>query len=39
MVAGMLFLVSPSLRAFFRYQREGPMFWTDEPIDEEREKT
>jgi hypothetical protein len=38
MIVGLLFLVSPSLRAFFRHQREGPRFWTGEPIDEEREK-
>jgi hypothetical protein len=38
MIVGLLFLVSPSPRAFFRHQREGPRFWTGEPIDEEREK-
>lgn len=28
-LAGLLFLFSPSLRAFFRYQREGPRLWTE----------
>jgi len=27
LLAGLLFLLSPSMIAFFRYQREGPQWW------------
>lgn len=29
LLVGLLFLFSPSMRAFFRYQREGPLWQTD----------
>lgn len=28
-IVGLLFLLSPSMRAFFRYQREGPRVWIE----------
>jgi hypothetical protein len=28
LVMGLLFLLSPSMKAFFRYQREGPQWQT-----------
>jgi hypothetical protein len=32
LIMGLLFLLSPSMKAFFRYQREGPQWQTDSMV-------